>query len=161
MKCGHCFSEVDSTNEAVSVHENLQLLRIDDRFLSQNLCIVFDAFSPISPTRIGEIKILSMILIQLRLPMFALSSLHIQLLKKEVIPPTRLRRARMIGRFGTCSPNFSGRLMRITGILPGDCLRHHAVHICKEIFSITFISKNYISLQAPSQIFVDRLARLG
>jgi hypothetical protein len=51
--------------------------------------------------------------------------------------------------------------MEIAVILPENYLQHHVVHIRKEIFSISFISKEYISWQAPCQIVADRSMRFG
>jgi hypothetical protein len=49
---------VTSFNEAVSVHQNLPVPKIDDRlFCGQNLYIVFDHCSPISVIAIDEIKL--------------------------------------------------------------------------------------------------------
>jgi hypothetical protein len=53
-----------------------------------------DAISPISPTIINEMKQLYILFIQLRLPILEISSLNIQLLRREVIPATRPRPAR-------------------------------------------------------------------
>jgi hypothetical protein len=57
--------------EAVSVHQNLQELKIDGYvFWDQNLCIVFDAHSAISLTGIDQIKHLSIIRIHIIFLMF-------------------------------------------------------------------------------------------
>jgi hypothetical protein len=55
---------------AVSVRQNLSVLKIDERFMGQKLCIVCDALSPISQTGINVIKYLSNVVIQLTILMF-------------------------------------------------------------------------------------------
>jgi hypothetical protein len=88
----HEMAPIDSNhfNRKVSVHQDFQGLKIDNHFFcDQNLHIVFDAVSPISPTGINEIKNVSIIIIQLRLLIFDISPLNIQLLKAEIILATR------------------------------------------------------------------------
>jgi hypothetical protein len=52
--------------QGVSVHQNLQESKIDSYvFWDQNLCIVFDAYSPISLTGIDKVKHLSIIYIHI------------------------------------------------------------------------------------------------
>jgi hypothetical protein len=51
--------------------------------------------------------------------------------------------------------------MKINSKLPQNYLQHCVVCIQQQIFSISFISKICISLQASCQIFIDWLARLG
>jgi hypothetical protein len=60
---------------------------------------------------------LSIVFIQLRFGIFEISPQSTQLLKGEVIPATRSRRAALIGTFHTYSSNFSRLVMeiRITG----------------------------------------------
>jgi hypothetical protein len=67
----------------------------------------------------------------------------------------------LIGRFHMWSPRFSRSAMEITIIPPGNYLQHRDVYIQKSVFAIPFISRDNISLHAPCQIFVNRLARLG
>jgi hypothetical protein len=50
---------------------------------------------------------------------------------------------------------------KIAVILPGDCLQHHVVYIQTQMFSISFISRDYVPLQPPCQIFVGRSAWSG
>jgi hypothetical protein len=61
----------------------------------------------------------------------------------------------------TRNVNISISAMTITVVLSMNCLKNHVVYIQKEIFAITFISMDYISLQAGCQIFVDRSAGFG
>jgi hypothetical protein len=60
MKSGHSFPEVDQTttsDQAISVHQNLQKLIINDQFFwGQNLYIIVASFAQIFPTRINEMK---------------------------------------------------------------------------------------------------------
>jgi hypothetical protein len=57
---------VDPGDQAVSIHQNLQEPEIDGYVLwDQNLCIVFDAHSPISLTGIDKIKHSSIIYIHI------------------------------------------------------------------------------------------------
>jgi hypothetical protein len=60
---------------------------------------LFDAISPIVPTRFDEIKHLSIIFIEVRVIIFEISLLNIEVLKGEVIPATRSRRGRLIKHF--------------------------------------------------------------
>jgi hypothetical protein len=50
---------------------------------------------------------------------------------------------------------------KITVLLPGNCLQQRVVSFLKQTFSVPFMSMDYISLQAPCQIFVDRSLRFG
>jgi hypothetical protein len=60
--------EIGARSQAVLVHQNLQEPKIDGYvFWDQNLCIVYDAYSRISPTDIDKIKHLSIIYIILYL----------------------------------------------------------------------------------------------
>jgi hypothetical protein len=45
--------------------------------------------------------------------------------------------------------------MKITVILSGNCLQRHVVYLRNERSSISSISRDYISLQAPCQIFIN------
>jgi hypothetical protein len=56
------------------------------------------------------------------------------------------------------SPNFSRSLMKIKSMFPGNYSQHHVVIFEIEIVSFPSISRDYISLQALCQIFVDRPA---
>jgi hypothetical protein len=60
----------------------------------------------------------------------------------------------------TCSAYFSRPAMKITIMLTGNDLQHNDVCSQGQIFYHSFILKDYISLQATRQIFVDRLATL-
>jgi hypothetical protein len=68
-------------------------------------------------------------LIQLRLLVFEISPWSIQVLKGEVSPATKPRRARPTGTFHICSPNSSHSVIKIAVIFPGNCLQHHVVSI--------------------------------
>jgi hypothetical protein len=57
--------------------------------------------------------------------------------------------------------NISISSRKIAAILLGNCLQQHLVYIERQVFSISFISRDYISLQAPCQIFAEPSARLG
>jgi hypothetical protein len=96
--------------------------------MGQILFSVFDASSPIFPTGIDEIKRLSIILIQLRFPVFGISRLNIQLLKGKVSLATRDRRTRLIGTFHTFSLSFSRPAVDIRVVLPENHSKHHAVY---------------------------------
>jgi hypothetical protein len=55
-------------DQGVSVHQNLQESKIDGYvFWDQNLCIVLDAYSPISLTGIDKIKYLSIIYVHIHI----------------------------------------------------------------------------------------------
>jgi hypothetical protein len=115
---------------ACSVHQNLQELKIDVRFFSdQSFGIVSDAFSPISPTTMNKTKWLSILFIQLSLIIFEISSLNIQLFKREVIPAIRHLRARLTGTSHTWSPNFSRSVMKIKIMFPGNYSQYHIIYI--------------------------------
>ena len=58
------------------------------------------------------------------------------------------------------SAHFSRPAMKIKIMLTGNYLQHDVVRIQHQIFYCSSIWKDYISLQAQCQIFVDRLARL-
>jgi hypothetical protein len=117
-------------NQASSVHQNLQQLKIHVRFFwDQSIRIVSDAFSPIPPTAINKIKELSILFIQLRSLMFEIAILSIQFLKREVSPATTLRRPRQTGTFHTWSPNFSRSAMKIKIMLPENYPQHLVVYI--------------------------------
>jgi hypothetical protein len=88
--------------------------------MGQDPSIVFDALSLISPTGINEIKGLFILLIQLRLPIFAISPLNIQLFKGEVTSASTLQRASLIATFQACLPNSSRPVMKIKIILSGN-----------------------------------------
>jgi hypothetical protein len=118
------------TNQASSVHQNFQQLKIDVRFFwDQSFCIVSDAFSPISTTAINKIKELSILFIQIRLLIFEIATISIQFLKKEIIPATRLRHPRPTGIFHPWSPNFSRSAMKIKIVLPENYSQHLVVYI--------------------------------
>jgi hypothetical protein len=94
------------------------------------------------------------------LPIFEISPLNIQFLKGEIIPVTSLRRARSTGTFHTWSPNLSRSVMKMKIRFPGNYSQYHAVYIRNRNIFVFSISRDYISLQAPCQILVDRLACL-
>jgi hypothetical protein len=81
------------------------------------------------PTTVHKTKSLFVFFIQLRLLIFEISSLNIQLLKREVIPATRLRRARPTRTSHTWSPNFSSSAMKIKILLPKNYVQQHVVYI--------------------------------
>jgi hypothetical protein len=60
-----------------------------------------------------------------------------------------------------CLAHFSQPAMKIKIMLTGTYLQRDVVCILNQMFSCLFILKDYISLQAPCQIFVDRLTRFG
>jgi hypothetical protein len=75
--------------EAVSVHQNLQEPKFDDDvFWDQNLCIVFDAHSPIYLTGIDKIQHLSSICINIIVLTFAIHRTNRPWRKIEVIHAT-------------------------------------------------------------------------
>jgi hypothetical protein len=139
--------------EAFSVHQNSLWF-----FWNQSLRIVFDGFSPISLTIINKMDYIHFI--QLRLLIFEISCFNIRLLKREGILATRLRRAGLTGTFLTWSPNFSRSVMKIKMRLPGNYSKHHVIYIRNRNVCISFISRDYISLQAPCQMVVNRSAWL-
>jgi hypothetical protein len=102
-----------------------------------------------------------MLFIQLWLLIFDPSSLSIQLLKKEVMPATKLRCDRPTGTSHTWSPNFSRSVMKIKIMPPENYSQHYVIYIRNKMCSFSSISKDYMSLQASCQIFVDRPASLG
>jgi hypothetical protein len=52
-------------------------------------------------------------------------------------------------------------VMEIDILLPENYLQHLVIYIQKENFSISFISNDYISFQAPHQNFITCLGRPG
>jgi hypothetical protein len=121
-------------------------------FWDQNLRIVSDTFSPISlTTTINKMKSLCTLFIQLRLRIFENSSSNIELLKREVIPVTRLRRAWPIGTFHSWSPNFSRSVMKIKIILPENYSQYHVVYIWnRNVFGFFHIQGLHIFANALS-----------
>jgi hypothetical protein len=107
-------------------------------------------------------KSLSVLFIQRQLLIFEISLLNIPLLKSEVIPATRFRRVKPTGTSHTRLPNFSCSLMKSKiklcslGIIRSPMLFTSET----ETISRSSISRDYISLQALCQIFVNRPARL-
>jgi hypothetical protein len=75
---------------AVSVHQQSQDYRTDDHFFwDQDMCIVCDAYWPISSTGICEIKRLSTILIHIIFIIFMFPLLNMRFFQGEVIPATK------------------------------------------------------------------------
>jgi hypothetical protein len=108
---------------------NLQQLKIGNRFLwDRNVCIVFDACSPILPTGISEIKRLSIDLIRLRFGMFGISPLNPSAQKRS---DSCDKKSTLIGTFHTCPPNSSHPVMEIKILRPGNYLRYPIVFIRK------------------------------
>jgi hypothetical protein len=78
-----------ASRQAVSVHQNLQERKIDGYVCwDQNLCIVVDAYSPISLTGIDKIKHLSIIYIHIISLIFVIHRTNRPWLKIEVIHAT-------------------------------------------------------------------------
>jgi hypothetical protein len=68
----------------------LQANKIDGYvFWDQNLCIVFDAYPPVSSTGIDKIKHLSIIRIQIMVLIFIAPRVNIPWLKVDVIHATK------------------------------------------------------------------------
>jgi hypothetical protein len=133
------------SSSAASVHQNLHQLKINDlAFWGQILCLIFDAFSPIFPTDINEIKHFSILFIQLRFLIYGISPLDVQLVKREVILASISRRAGRTGIFHTWSPNRSRPVMKIRALFLGNYLRHHVDCFKIWILSLSFISKDDI-----------------
>jgi hypothetical protein len=106
------------------------------------------------PTVINENKQISIVLIQLRWPIFGISPVKIQLRKGEVIPATRLRHTRVIGTFYSCSPNSAHPLMKIIVIISGKHWQHLAVYILQQTFSLSCVvdGSPCLAPTAPSEI---------
>jgi hypothetical protein len=86
----------DDGSQAVSVHENLQAPKIDGCiFWDENLCIVFDAFPPISSACIDKIRHLYNVYIFIIFVMFILPLANTPLLKVEGIHATTLARGQV------------------------------------------------------------------
>jgi hypothetical protein len=78
------------SEEAVSVHQNLQEPKIDGHvFWDQNLCIGFDAHLPTSLTTIDKIKHLSIICIKIIFLILIIHQTGRPWLKGEVIHATK------------------------------------------------------------------------
>jgi hypothetical protein len=109
--------------EAVSVHQNLQGPKIDRSvFWVENLCIVFDAHSPVSSTGIDQIKQLSIIFIHIIFIIFLLPPPNTRFLQGEAFPSTKLRVATLIGTRRSCSLRPSAVGLSRKGNVPGRCL---------------------------------------
>jgi hypothetical protein len=93
-------------------------------FWDENLCIVFDASSPLSSTRIDKIKQLSIMCICIIFLVLIIPWANISCLKVEVIHAPRWCRSMLSGISESWSPNSSRPLMKITVILPGNHLQH-------------------------------------
>jgi hypothetical protein len=115
--------------EGVSVHADLQMRIIDDRFFwGQNLCIVFHDCSPISLIAINEIRLQSIIFIQVLSSILAFPP-NPQLFQGEVIHATRCRRTGPIRTHRFCWASFSRPVMEIEIVLSGNYLQHNVVYL--------------------------------
>jgi hypothetical protein len=129
IPCLRSASPQSRPGKAVSIHQNLKVLKIDGPvFSGQNRWIVFDARSPIVSTGIGEVKQLHIIFIRF-IPNFYYSDKNIQLPKWAVIPATRRRTDRLVATFRHWLPNSFRPVMEIKIVFSGDCLQHCVVGI--------------------------------
>jgi hypothetical protein len=79
-----------SLEEAVSVHQNLQAPKTDGYVIwDQNLCMVFDAYVPISLTGIDKSQHLFSVCMHIILLIFAIHQASRPWLKVEVIHATK------------------------------------------------------------------------
>jgi hypothetical protein len=69
------------------------------------------------------------ILVRLRFGIFVISSLNIHVLKGEIIPATKRRRARLIGTLHTWSPNFCRPVIKTKDMLLGNYLQCPVVYL--------------------------------
>jgi hypothetical protein len=94
--------------------------KLTSGFCGRNLCIVFDAFSPVWPIGFDEIKHRFIIPAHVRFTIFLISPINVQLPNGEVIRAIRRRGATLIGTYHTCSLHSSRPVMEINVILSGN-----------------------------------------
>jgi hypothetical protein len=119
---------------AVSVHQKLQGRKIDGCIVwDQNLCIVFDAHSPISSTAIDYVKRLSIIFIHIIFVIPRLPPPNIRFLEGKVIPPIRGQGAGLIETRRSCSPTVpscnENRNYAPWGLFEARCCSHSKLNI--------------------------------
>jgi hypothetical protein len=91
---------------------------------------------------------------------FILHPPNIQLLQGHVIHAAKCRPPQ-IETCGNCETTSARSGVKSTIMLPLSHLKRIVVSVQNQIFSRSFILKDYISLQAPCQFFLDPPARLG
>jgi hypothetical protein len=102
-------------------------------------------------TAVNKIESLSIVFIQPRLLIFAVSPLNIQFLKREVILATRLRHAKPTETFHTWLSNSSRSVMKITIMLHENYSKHLVVYILNiNVFVFFHIQGLHISARTLS-----------
>jgi hypothetical protein len=115
--------------QAFSVHQKLLQLKIDVHFSEIKVFVSFPTPSRPYPQLLSIKWNNYLFFIQLRWLIFGISSLNIQLLKREVIPATRLRLAIPTRTLHPLLLNFSRSVMKIKRVLPGNYSQHHVVYL--------------------------------
>jgi hypothetical protein len=126
----------------------------------QDLCVPFDASSPISSSGIDKVKHLYHYLYPHYIPNIYYSSSKWPMAQSRSYSYHKKLMPKLSEMSQSSSSNSSRPLMKITVIHSGNCLQQVVIDIQKWGILIAFTSRDYISLQETCQIFLDQFACL-